>query len=69
MYTLRDNRAKRRLLKKVVNPALADTVGFAVVDGVWTWHCDMVGRCKLHPSLKATCFQPLNMRVRTVLST
>ena len=28
-----------------------------------------VGRCKLDPSLKATCFQPLNLRVHTVLST
>ena len=27
-----------------------------------------VGRCKLDPSLKATCFQPLNVRVHTVLS-
>ena len=25
--------------------------------------------CKLDPDLKATCFQPLNMRVHTVLST
>ena len=24
----------------------------------------MVGRCKLDPSLKATCFQPLNLIVR-----
>ena len=30
---------------------------------------DTVGRCKLDPSLKATCFQPLNLRVHTVLST
>ena len=29
----------------------------------------MVGRCKLDPSLKATCFQPLNLRMHTVLST
>ena len=29
----------------------------------------MVGRCKLDPSLKVTCFQPLNLRVHTVLST
>ena len=28
-----------------------------------------VRRCKLDPSLKATCFQPLNLRVHTVLST
>ena len=28
-----------------------------------------VGRCKLDPSLKATCFQTLNLRVHTVLST
>ena len=29
-----------------------------------------VGRCKLDPSLKeAACFQPLNLRVHTVLST
>ena len=28
-----------------------------------------VGRCKLDPSLKATCFQPLNLRVHLVLST
>ena len=28
-----------------------------------------VGRCKLDPSLKATCFQSLNLRVHTVLST
>ena len=28
-----------------------------------------VGRCKLDPSLKATCFQPLNLRLHTVLST
>ena len=28
-----------------------------------------VGQCKLDPSLKATCFQPLNLRVHTVLST
>ena len=28
-----------------------------------------VGRCKLDPGLKATCFQPLNLRVHTVLST
>ena len=26
-------------------------------------------QCKLDPSLKATCFQPLNLRVHTVLST
>ena len=30
---------------------------------------NMVGRCKLDPSLKATCFQPLNLRVHKVLST
>ena len=29
----------------------------------------MVGQCKLDPGLRATCFQPLNLRVRTVLST
>ena len=29
----------------------------------------MVGRCKLDPSLKAPCFQTLNLRVRTLLST
>ena len=28
-----------------------------------------VRRCKLDPSLKATCFQPLILRVHTVLST
>ena len=28
-----------------------------------------VGRCKLDPSLKDTCFQPLNLRVCTLLST
>ena len=28
-----------------------------------------VGRCKLDPSLKATWFQPLNLRVHPVLST
>ena len=28
-----------------------------------------VRRCKLDPSLKAPCFQPLNLRVRTLLST
>ena len=28
-----------------------------------------VGRCKLDPSLKAPCFQPFNLRVRTLLST
>ena len=28
-----------------------------------------VGRCKLDPSLKATCFQPLNLRVHILLST
>ena len=28
-----------------------------------------VRRCKLDPSLKVTCFQPLNLRVHTVLST
>ena len=28
-----------------------------------------VGRCKLDPSFKATCFQPLNLRVHTELST
>ena len=28
-----------------------------------------VRRCKLDPSLKATCFQTLNLRVHTVLST
>ena len=28
-----------------------------------------VGRCKLDPILKATCFQTLNLRVPTVLST
>ena len=33
------------------------------------WWDDKVGRCKLDPSLKATCFQPLNLRMRTVLST
>ena len=27
-----------------------------------------VGRCKLDPSLKAPCFQPLNLRVHTSLS-
>ena len=27
----------------------------------------MVGRCKLDPGLKATCFQPLNLRVHTLL--
>ena len=31
--------------------------------------CDVVRRCKLDPGLKATCFQPLNLRVHTVLST
>ena len=31
---------------------------------------DEVGRCKLDPSLTlATCFQPLNLRLHTVLST
>ena len=40
-YSLRDSRAKKKLLKKIANPGLADEVGFAVVDGVWTWHCDM----------------------------
>ena len=30
---------------------------------------DLVGRCKLDPSLKAICFQPLNLRFHTVLST
>ena len=29
----------------------------------------LVGQCKLDPSLKATCFKPLNLRVHTVLST
>ena len=29
----------------------------------------MVGRFKLDPSLKAACFQPLNLRVHAVLST
>ena len=29
----------------------------------------VVGRCNLEPSLKATCFQPLNLRVHTVLAT
>ena len=29
----------------------------------------VVGRCKLDPSLKAACFQPLYLRVHTVLST
>ena len=29
----------------------------------------LVERCKLDPSLKATCFQPLNLRVHSVLST
>ena len=28
-----------------------------------------VGRWKLDPSLKVTCFQPLNLRLHTVLST
>ena len=28
-----------------------------------------VGWCELDPSLKATCFQPLNLRFHTVLST
>ena len=28
-----------------------------------------IGRCKLDPSLKATCFQPSNLIVHTVLST
>ena len=27
-----------------------------------------VGRCKLDPGLKAKCFQPLNLRVRSLLS-
>ena len=30
---------------------------------------DVVGRCKVDPSLKAPLFQPLNLRVRTLLST
>ena len=29
----------------------------------------VVGRCKLDPGLKATCFQTLNLRVNTLLST
>ena len=29
----------------------------------------MVRRCKIGPSLIATCFQPLNLRVHAVLST
>ena len=29
---------------------------------------DKVGRCKLDPILKAICFQPLNLRVRSLLS-
>ena len=32
-------------------------------------HAHEVGRCQLDPSLKATCFQPLKLRVHTVLST
>ena len=32
-------------------------------------HFLKVGMCTLDPSLKATCFQPLKLRVHTVLST
>ena len=45
--------------------------GWLAIDVVSSVPMDliMVGRCKLDPSLKATCFQPLNLRVHTVLST
>ena len=41
----------------------------ALVDAVKEFAGGVVRRCKLDPSLKATCFQPLNLRVHTVLST
>ena len=35
-----------------------------------TTEAPKAGRCKLvDPSLKATCFEPLNLRVHTLLST
>eukprot|EP00959_Pyramimonas_sp_CCMP1952_P159817 3342620-Pyramimonas_sp.AAC.1 len=38
-------------------------------DGAFGARGTVGGRCKLDPSLKATCFQPLNLGVHVVLST
>ena len=57
---------RKFLLKQTVEMEDADDNGKLSFD---EFHNHMVGRCKLDPSLKATCFQTLNLRVHTVLST
>ena len=64
-----DLKAMQCRFKEAIAKVEPDVVPMNTVWGYGRCRWDEVGRCKLDPSLKATCFQPLNLRVHTVLST
>ena len=53
---------------EVLRPAPSPPPAALKADGFWVMAAP-VGRCKLDSSLKATWFQPLNLRLHSVLST